>query len=66
MVALVKQAPAQAFTASWGAVRDAQPPKEKCAEKARANEPKPPRVTPLDPESEGPADAAWLDPPSLL
>jgi len=39
---------------------------EKCAEKARANEPKPPRVTPLDPESGVPPDDAWLVPVSLL
>jgi hypothetical protein len=38
-----------------------QPPTEKCAEKARANEPKPPRVTPPEPESEDVADEAWLD-----
>ena len=65
MLVLAKQARAQGFTASWGAVRDVQPPKEKCAEKARANEPKPPRVTPLDPESEGLPDDARFDPLSL-
>jgi hypothetical protein len=37
-----------------------QPPKEKCDPKLCANEPKPPRVTPPDPESEAP-DEAWLD-----
>jgi hypothetical protein len=35
---------------------------EKCAEKARANEPKPPRVMPPDAESGVPPDDAWLDP----
>src|ERR1700742_2199411 len=43
----------------------AQPPKEKCAEKARANPPKPPRLTPLDPESGVPPDDTRLVPPSL-
>jgi hypothetical protein len=38
-----------------------QPPPEKCAEKARANEPNPPRVTPLEPASEDVPDEAWLD-----
>jgi hypothetical protein len=38
-----------------------QAPTEKCAEKARANEPKPPRVTPLEPESEDVPDEAWFD-----
>jgi|SRR5580698_1101713 hypothetical protein len=42
-----------------------QPPKEKCAEKARANDPKPPRVTLFDPESGVPPDDAWLVPVSL-
>ena len=66
MRAPVKQVTAQGFTASCGAVVDAQPPTEKCAEKARANEPKPPRVTLPDPESGEPADDAWFDPVSLL
>jgi hypothetical protein len=48
------------------AIRCTQPPMEKCAEKARANEPKPPRVTPPDPESGAPPDDAWLVPLSLL
>ena len=39
---------------------------EKCAEKARANEPKPPRVTPPDAESGVPPDDACCDPVSLL
>lgn len=39
---------------------------EKCAEKARANEPKPPRVTPPDPESGVPPEDAWPVPVSLL
>lgn len=38
-----------------------QPPPEKCAEKAWANEPNPPRVTPPEPESEDVPDEAWLD-----
>jgi hypothetical protein len=42
------QAKADAFTASCG---DGQPP-EKCAPKECANEPKPPRDTWLDPESD--------------
>jgi hypothetical protein len=37
-----------------------QPPPEKCAAKLCANEPKPPRVTPPEPESELPDDA-WLE-----
>ena len=39
---------------------------EKCAEKACANEPNPPRVTPFDPKSGVPPDDAWLVPVSLL
>lgn len=42
-----------------------QPPPEKCAEKARANEPKPPRVTPPEPASEV-ADDDRLEELSLL
>lgn len=34
---------------------------EKCPEKACANEPNPPRVTPPEPESEDVPDDAWLD-----
>jgi hypothetical protein len=41
-----------------------QPP-EKCADSARANEPKPPRLTLLEPESEVPDDE-WFDAESLL
>ena len=44
-----------------------QPPPEKCAVKARANEPKPPRVTLPEPESEAVADdeAPACEPPLL-
>jgi hypothetical protein len=42
-----------------------QPP-EKCAANERANEPKPPRVTPLEPESDDVADDEWLDEESPL
>jgi hypothetical protein len=38
-----------------------QPPTEKCEVKACANEPKPPRVTPPDPESDGVPDGEWLE-----
>jgi hypothetical protein len=65
MRAAVKQV-TSSFTASCGKAGFAQPPTEKCAEKARANEPKPPRVTLPDPESGEPADDAWFDPVSLL
>ena len=41
-----------------------QPP-EKCPANERANEPKPPRVTPLDPESDDVADDEWLEEESL-
>ena len=41
-----------------------QPP-EKCDANERANEPKPPRLTPLDPESDDVADDEWLDEESL-
>ena len=41
-----------------------QPP-EKCAANECANEPKPPRVTPLDPESDDVDDDEWLDEESL-
>ena len=63
MCAGIGQEKGGCFTASCGAIGVCQPPPEKCAEKACANEPKPPRVTPLDPES----DEAWLeDDESLL
>jgi len=42
-----------------------QPPPEKCDVKACANEPKPPRVTPPEPESDEAPDEEWL-PPSPL
>jgi hypothetical protein len=38
-----------------------QPPTEKCAANARANEPKPPRVTPPALESDEEADGERLD-----
>src|SRR6267142_1769940 len=38
-----------------------QPPPEKCDVNACANEPNPPRVTPLDPESDDVPDEEWLD-----
>jgi len=43
-----------------------QPPPEKCDVNARANEPKPPRVTPPEPESDEVPDADRLDDESLL
>jgi hypothetical protein len=46
-----------------------QPPPEKCAAKARANEPNPPRVTPPEPDSEAVLDDELLDeesPPKKL
>src|SRR5882724_9864586 len=54
-----KQAKADPFTASCGGMY--QPPENP---KACANEPKPPRVTPLEEALEVP-DAAWLDEESL-
>jgi hypothetical protein len=38
-----------------------QPPPEKCDVNACANEPNPPRVTPLEPESDDVPDEEWLD-----
>jgi hypothetical protein len=38
-----------------------QPPPEKCDVNACATEPNPPRVTPLEPESDDVADEEWLD-----
>ncbi len=43
-----------------------QPPPEKCAVNACANEPKPPRVTPPDAESDDVADDGWLEAASPL
>src|SRR6266851_862929 len=43
-----------------------QPPPEKCDVNARANEPKPPRVTPPEPESDRVPDGERLDEESLL
>lgn len=57
----IRQEQRGCFTASCGAVGVCQLPMEKCPEKARANEPKPPRVTPPEPESEDVPDEAWLD-----
>jgi hypothetical protein len=61
MRAAIGQVEGVCFTASYGALGQRQPPPEKCAEKAWANEPKPPRATPLEPESDDVPDAAWLD-----
>ena len=61
MRARVRQVEGVRFTASCGALGQRQPPPEKCAEKACANEPKPPRATPLAPESDDVPDEAWLD-----
>jgi hypothetical protein len=61
MRARIRQVEGGCFTASCGACGQRQPPPEKCAEKAWANEPKPPRATPLEPESDDAPDAAWLD-----
>jgi hypothetical protein len=59
------QAKALRFTASCGERPVlCQPPKEKCDPKLCANEPKPPRVTPPEPESEAPDDV-WLEAESL-
>src|ERR1700730_12523171 len=62
---VAKQAKANRFTQSCGARPVHQPPPEKCAVKARANEPKPPRVTPPEPESDEVPDEVpdeeWLD-----
>jgi hypothetical protein len=52
----MKQAKASGFTSSCGAEPPAQPPPEKCAVNARANEPKPPRVASPDPDSEAAPD----------
>jgi hypothetical protein len=63
----IRQEKGGCFTASCGAIAGCQLPTEKCAEKACANDPKPPRVTPLEPESEAVPDEAWLeDEESLL
>jgi hypothetical protein len=43
-----------------------QPPPEKCAANARANEPKPPRVTPAEPASDEVPDGERLDEESPL
>ena len=46
--------------------KSSQPPPEKCNAKACANEPKPPRVTPPEPESDDVPDAEWLEDESPL
>jgi hypothetical protein len=61
MCVRIRQGKGGCFTATCGTIAVCQPPPEKCAEKACANEPKPPRVTPLDPESDEVPDEAWLD-----
>jgi hypothetical protein len=48
------------------AIGHGQPPPEKCDVNAWANEPKPPRVTWPEPESEDVPDDAWLDEESPL
>src|SRR6266403_589068 len=60
------QAKAGYFTGSCGSTPVDQPPPEKCDVNARANEPKPPRVTPPEPESDEVPDADRLDDESLL
>jgi hypothetical protein len=47
-------------------LRHLQLPLEKCPENARANDPKPPRITPPEPESEDAPDEEWPDEVSLL
>ena len=61
MCVTITQGKGGCFTATCGTLAVRQPPPEKCAEKACANEPKPPRVTPLEPESDEVPDEAWLD-----
>jgi hypothetical protein len=61
-----KQAKASCLTASCGAESVRQPPPEKCAANARANEPKPPRVTPPELESDEVPDGERLDEESPL
>jgi hypothetical protein len=60
------KAKAHCFTGSCGAPPVGQPPPEKCDVNARANEPKPPRVTPPEPESDKVPDGERLDEESLL
>src|SRR6266700_8003922 len=55
----LKQAKAHRFTATCDAEYSSHPPPEKCEVKVCANEPKPPRVTPLEPESDDVADTEW-------
>jgi hypothetical protein len=57
----IRQEQGGCFTATCGAIGVCQLPMEKCPEKARANEPNPPRVTSPEPESEDVPDEAWLD-----
>jgi len=60
------QAKAGYFTGSCGSTPVDQPPPEKCDVNARANDPKPPRVTPPEPESDEVPDADRLDDESVL
>jgi len=60
------KAKAHCFTGSCGTPPVGQPPPEKCDVNARANEPKPPRVTAPEPESDKVPDGERLDEESLL
>jgi hypothetical protein len=67
MLPWARQAEANSFTGSCGVKsRSHQPPPEKCDVNACANEPKPPRVTWLEPESDEVPDDEWLDEESPL
>jgi hypothetical protein len=62
----IRQEKVGCFTASCGVIVVCQLPIEKCPAKACANEPKPPRVTLLEPDSDEVPDEAlfaevWLD-----
>jgi hypothetical protein len=61
MCEVIRQEKVGCFTASCGVIAMCQLPIEKCPAKACANEPKPPRVTPLEPDSDDVPDEAWLD-----
>jgi hypothetical protein len=61
MCEVIRQEKVGCFTASCGVIVVCQLPIEKCPAKACANEPKPPRVTPLEPDSDEVPDEAWLD-----
>src|ERR1700749_3694435 len=61
MCEVIRQEKVGCFKASCGVIVVCQLPIEKCPAKAGANEPKPPRVTPPEPDSEEVPDEAWLD-----